>query len=263
MVDAHNAQTARLREATPERDGWRRRAKEFRPHRRVEEKDPAIDVILEHVRPEDAVLDIGAGGGRLAIPIARHCRKVVAVEPSEAMLAQLEAQAAELGVSNIRTVASTWKEAVVEPADIALCCHVYGLYNPESWVRKMEAHARRRVIVIMFHRPTPPNLHPLWVPVYGERRLQSPALSQFEGLLTEMRIQYEKTMLPERPDRGYADFDAALQRAARHLFLVPGSEKHRRLERALRESLVETPDGLQLRWAEPMLPGLVTWSTTR
>jgi len=263
MVDAQRAQTARLREATPERDGWRRRAKEFRPHRRVEEKDPAIDAVLEHVRPEDTVLDIGAGGGRLAIPIARHCREVVAVEPSEAMLAQLGAQVAELGVSNVRTVASTWEDAVVEPADIALCCHVYGLYGPEPWVRKMEAHARRRVIVIMFHRATPPNMHPLWAPVHGEKRLQTPALTHFERLLTEMGIRYEKTMLPDRADRGYADFDAALSRAARHLFLVPGSEKHRRLERALRESLIETPDGLQLRWAVPMTPGLVTWTVTR
>jgi len=263
MVDAHRAQTERLREAVPERDAWKRRAREFRPHRRAEEKDPAIDAILGYVRPGDTVLDIGAGGGRLAIPIARCCAEVVAVEPSEAMLAQLEAQAAEAGVTNIKTVASTWEEAVVEPADIAMCCHVYGLYNPESWVRKMEASARRRVIVIMFHRSTPPNMHPLWEPVHGEKRLQTPALSHFERLLAEMGIDYDKTMLPERPDRGYADFDAALQRSTRHLFVVPGSEKQERLKQALRESLVETPDGLQLRWASPMMPGLITWTTVR
>ena len=264
MVEAHHAQTARLRETPLQADMWRRRARDFRPHRSAEERDPALDAILEHVRPEDAVLDIGSGGGRLAIPIARRCRELVAVEPSESMRTQLEGQAAAAGVSNVSIVASGWEEAVVEPVDVALCSHVlYGVMAPEPWIRKMEANARRRVMILMFHRPVPPNMHPLWEPVYGEKRLETPALAYLERLLMEMGIRYEKTMLPERPDRAYADFDSALQTGTRRLFLEPGGERQKRLEQVLRESLVETPAGLQLSWAEPMLPGLVTWTTGR
>jgi len=264
MVDAEHAQTARLREAPRQEDAWRGRAGEFRPHCRAEERDPAIDAVLEHVRPDDTVIDIGAGGGRIAIPVARHCRQVVAVEPSGAMRSQLEAQAAGAGVGNIMIVPSTWEDAAVEPADIVLCCHVlYAVREPELWVRKMAAKARRRVIVVMFHRPVPPNMHPLWEPVYGEKRLQLPAMAHFERLLQEMGIRYRKRMLPEREDRAYPDFDAALERAARHLYLLPGSSRYRRLEQVLKESLVETPGGLQLRWAQPMTPGLITWTTGR
>jgi len=264
MVEAHHAQTERLREVPPQRDAWTRRARDFRPHRSAEERDPALDAILEHIRPEDTVLDIGSGGGRLAIPVARRCREVVAVEPSESMRAQLEGQAAAADVSNVSIVASGWEEAVVEPADVALCSHVlYGVMAPEPWIRKMGDSVRRRVMILMFHRPVPPNMHPLWAPVYGETRLETPALAHLERLLSEMGIRHEKTMLPERPDRGYADFDSALQTATRRLFLEPGGERQKRLEQVLRESLVETPRGLQLSWAEPMLPGLVTWTTGR
>jgi len=263
MVEAEHAQTARLRGVEPGSDHWKGYSRRFRAQRDHEEMDPATAGILEHVRPEDTLMDVGAGGGRLTIPIAQHCRHVVAVEPSEAMRAQLEAQAAEHGVTNITVVPSTWEEAEVDPVDILLCCHVmYAVFEPEQWVRKMSAHAKREVVVLLFHRPVPPNMHPLWEPVHGEKRLELPAMAQFEKLLAEMGIDYEKRMLPEREDRGYADLEEAVERGTRRLFLEPGSEKQQRLEQALRESLVETPAGLQFSWAQPMMPGLITWTPT-
>jgi len=50
------------------------------------------------------VLEIGAGTGIFTLPIARHCREVVAVDISRNMLEILEKKAAHEGVANIRTV---------------------------------------------------------------------------------------------------------------------------------------------------------------
>lgn len=50
------------------------------------------------------VLEIGAGTGIFTIPIARHCREVVAVDISRNMLEVLAKKAAKEGVTNIRTV---------------------------------------------------------------------------------------------------------------------------------------------------------------
>ena len=47
------------------------------------------------------VLDIGAGTGRVAIPLARHGCHVVAVEPATAMLAELRAKASETDVLGV------------------------------------------------------------------------------------------------------------------------------------------------------------------
>jgi SAM-dependent methyltransferase len=52
-----------------------------------------------------AVLDIGCGAGQLTIPLARHARAVVAIDPVAGMLARGRDAAAAAGVSNI-----TWLE---------------------------------------------------------------------------------------------------------------------------------------------------------
>lgn len=51
------------------------------------------------------VLDLGCGTGQIAIPIARHCAEVVAVDPQPAMLEHGRAAAAAAGCGNV-----TWIE---------------------------------------------------------------------------------------------------------------------------------------------------------
>lgn len=46
------------------------------------------------------VLDIGAGTGRIAVPLAQRGRTITAVEPSSGMLQQLNAKAIRAGVAN-------------------------------------------------------------------------------------------------------------------------------------------------------------------
>src|SRR5262249_53694655 len=81
-------------------DFWRARAKPSRapaapPAAPTREAWPAL------TGPDDDVTDGGAGGGGIAIPLSRRCRRVVAVEPSPAMRAVLEDEIARHGVRNI------------------------------------------------------------------------------------------------------------------------------------------------------------------
>ena len=52
------------------------------PHRTDE---PLLDVLRALVRPDETWIDVGAGGGRYALPIALLARRVYAVEPSAGM----------------------------------------------------------------------------------------------------------------------------------------------------------------------------------
>ena len=46
-------------------------------------------------------LDVGAGGGRYALPLALAVREVVAIDPSPSMLGALSEDAAADGIENI------------------------------------------------------------------------------------------------------------------------------------------------------------------
>ena len=61
------------------------------------------------VRPEDSVLDIGAGMGGDSLRFAASCRRVTALELSGACLAVLRRRAERLGIGNVETVQQPWE----------------------------------------------------------------------------------------------------------------------------------------------------------
>jgi ubiquinone/menaquinone biosynthesis C-methylase UbiE len=67
------------------------------------------------------VLEIGAGTGIFTIPIARHCREVVAVDISRNMLGLLEKKAAGEGVNNIRTILCDVEKSQPEGTFSVIC----------------------------------------------------------------------------------------------------------------------------------------------
>jgi ubiquinone/menaquinone biosynthesis C-methylase UbiE len=69
----------------------------------------------------DRVLEIGAGTGIFTIPIARHCREVIAVDISRNMLGLLEKKAADEGVTNIRTILCDVEKSPPEGAFSVIC----------------------------------------------------------------------------------------------------------------------------------------------
>src|SRR5712692_4986170 len=81
LYEARTDQQARLRA----RDGdfWGGRAETFA--RRIDAPDATLGVIMGKLRPDDVLLDVGAGAGRYAIPVAGHVKELVALEPSKGM----------------------------------------------------------------------------------------------------------------------------------------------------------------------------------
>lgn len=264
-VRAEHEQAERVRGLKNDSDYWQPFAHRFTPQREGEGgRDPSVDALLELVHPGDTVLDVGAGGGRIAIPLAAKCRHVVAVEPSEAMRNRMAEQAKRWGVKNLTIVASNWEEAEVGPADIAVCSHVlYTVADPVLFIRKLGAHARRLVAVIMFEQPAMASFFPLWLKVHGEERLALPALAEFTALLEEMGVRYKRTRLPLREPRGFESVEQAISESAARLFVSEGTPQATRLEKAVREALVPRDGMLKFHWGVPQKPWLVTWMTGR
>ena len=259
MVEAEHAQSERMREDSPPDDHWQTSAHHFRADPRRSD-DPLVERLLQEVGPHHTLLDVGAGAGRLALPLALRCREVIAVEPSPSMASLLLQLAAEHDIHNVSLVQAKWEEAEVDPADIVLCAHVlYTAGDIVPFVRKLEIHGRNRVLIVLFRAPPQTHIYPLWKQVHGEDRLPLPGLPQLRDVLRELDIDARVEMLPQRPRPGFDSSDEAMDELGRRLFLGTASPKRDVLERLLPDILEDIDGQLRIKGTRPLEAGLVSW----
>ena len=70
----------------------------------VDHSDDIATLQAHGLNSESVVVDMGAGTGLFALQLAPHCRRVVAIDVSDAMLAVLERELERTGVTNIEAV---------------------------------------------------------------------------------------------------------------------------------------------------------------
>ena len=260
MILEEHAQTDRIRGPRPD-DHWTEYARNFKddPHRTGDEM---VDALRGMLSSDETLIDVGAGGGRLALPLALACRWVYAVEPSPSMCAVLRETAGEYGIANVSVIEQTWADASVEPADVALSSHVvYVIQEIEPFVRKMESHARRLVQCVVFQSHPMAAMSGLWQEVHGEARLALPSLPEFLPVLEELGIRPEITELEPRFQQGFDSPEQARDTLVRRLYVRPETAGMDRLERLLDQSVVEVDGAWRIRDAQPVRPCIVTWET--
>ena len=232
--------------------------------------DPVLAAILSLARPGDVWLDVGAGAGRYALPIARRVRRVVAVDPSESMLGALAAGMAAHGISNVDTFAGRWPpdpdlrvRLGPDPiADVALIAHVgYDIAEIGPFLDALEGAARRECVAVLMDQGPATVAAPFWPVVHGEERIPLPALTQFVELL-EARGSAPSVQLVKDERRRWADREELLGFLRRQLWTVAGSPADGRLVEALGRHATDSGDGtVELRDAKPLNIGVVTWSS--
>ena len=262
MVRVEHAQSDRMRGVRPA-DTWNQFAAQFKadPHRT---DDRTVEALRARLNPGETLMDIGAGGGRLALPLALNCSTVTAVEPSPSMCAVLRETASEYGIENVSIVESGWLDADVQPADVALCSHVvYVIEDIGAFVRKMDSHARRLVMAIVFQASPLSLVYGLWERVHGEKRHALPSLPHFLPVLDELDIQPQVTELDQQPPRTFSSIEEAREAVARWLYIAPETGAMDRLEQELVDALREVDGAWQIEGAQPSRPNIVSWETGR
>jgi SAM-dependent methyltransferase len=260
-VRANRAQAERLREGDPPRDFYAAVASDFRANpRRTDE--PALDLLRSLVKPGETWLDIGAGGGRYALPLALLARDVIAVEPSEGMRSVLRDGMAEHGISNVDIVPARWPMEAAPTADVALMAHIgYDIEEIDAFLDAMESCSRRLCVAVLV-TPSPPHLaEPFWPPIHGEARVPLPALTEFLVLLLARGRLFD-LRLYEREPLAHAERDAPLRWLYQQLFVAPDTAKGRRLASLAREAITSRGGRWALSW-DPGAVGIVTWRPRR
>jgi SAM-dependent methyltransferase len=256
-VSANREQAERLREGSPPRDFYAAVASDFRANpRRTDE--PALELLRALVQPGETWLDIGAGGGRYALPLALLAKRVIAVEPSEGMRGVLQTGMAEHGISNIELVAERWPMRNAPTADVALMAHIgYDLEEIGPFLDAVEASARRLCVAVLV-TPSPPSpAEPFWPPIHGEARVSLPGLTEFLHLLLARGRLFELRLCARDP-LAHADRDGPLRWLYQQLFVAPDTTKGQRLAALAREAITSRNGRWALSWS-PVPVGLVSW----
>ncbi len=237
--------------------GWYRRAAE-----RGDYAARVLDAIGPRLDACETALDVGAGCGALAVPLARRLHTVTALEPSPAMADGLRGWASEAGLGNVTVVEAAWGEAEVRPHDLVLCAHVGGLLRAHSaFLREVGRIARRLVVLVrdltaarggedkFFFRELYPVL--LGRP-YPRRR----GADDLVAALRARGVCPRVTEIAYRSDQPFADLDEACDFWMTYLGLSdPGARAY--LAAFLRERLVRR-DG---EWIAPFrkTAAVITW----
>jgi SAM-dependent methyltransferase len=233
------------------------------PRRRGEE---ALDALLALTEPGDRWLDIGAGAGRYALPLALRVVEVIAVEPSASMRNALRTGKAEHGLDNLRIVAGAWPDALDglgEPpvAEVALVAHVgYDIEDIGPFVEAMERAAGRLCVAMLTDRSPASVADPFWPIVHGMERVPLPALPELAELL-RARGRRTEIQRVERAPRTFDSLDALATFVRRQLWIAEDGEKEQRFRSALADMARERDDdGWTLATPPVGAIGLLTWS---
>ncbi len=269
-VRANADQVERVREIPDGRDFYATVSRTFLADP-AREGDPVLDALLALARPNDTWLDIGAGAGRYALPLARHVRQVVALDPSTSMLAALRDSMAGDDVGNVHVVQGRWPSdpalrTTLGPdplADVALIAHVgYDVVDIVAFVDAMEATARRQCVAVLMSESPASIAAPFWPLVHGEERVGLPAMDDFVELLTARGARPAVSgVAAER--RRWADDQELLAFLRRQLWTLPGSAADARLlEAAATLAATDADGGLVIRGGRALDIGIVAWSPT-
>ncbi len=233
------------------------------PRRTGEE---ALDALIALAEPGDRWLDIGAGAGRYALPLAIHVDEVIAVEPSASMRNALRTGKAEHGLANLRIVAGAWPDALAElgdppVADVAFVAHVgYDIEGIGPFLDAMEEAAGRMCVAMLTDQSPASVADPFWPIVHGVERIPLPALPDLAELL---RARGRKTEIQrvERSPRTFDSFDGLATFIRRQLWIADDGEKEQRFREALSIMARERDDdGWTLATPPVGSIGILTWT---
>jgi SAM-dependent methyltransferase len=227
--------------------------------------DPVLEVLLEIARPGETWLDIGAGAGRFALPLALRVGEVIALDPSAGMLDALQAGMERHGIRNVWPIHARWPidpgVAPVPRADVALIAHLgHDVEAIGAFLDAMEDAAGRLCVAVMTERAPSASVGQFWPVVHGEEHVELPALGEFLAVL-ESRGRNPSLTYERRRPRQFASRTALLAWLRNQLFVVAGSAADWRLVAEAERRIVPAEDGsVRLAPEIESRVGVATWS---
>jgi SAM-dependent methyltransferase len=261
QVKTNRDQAERWREGTAAADFYAPTAAIFKVDLRRQD-EAALNYLKSLTHPDDRWLDIGAGGGRYALPLALLVREVVAVDPSQSMLGILQASMQEHQIRNIRLLENRWPFENPPRGDVALISHVgYDIEDIGPFLEAMELSASRLCVAVFRDSAPSSAAEPYWPLIHAEKREPLPALREFLSLQLARGALCEVKLIPgDQPGR--PDRERRLAFLRQQLFIQPGGQKDLLLQRIVDREMAESESPIG-PGEIPARLGIVSWTPVR
>lgn len=167
------------------------------------------------IPPGSSVLDIGAGPGTLAVPLAKEGCRVTVVEPSQPIKQAMDEYRRYLQVdAEIGVIPAVWED--VDPENLGTYDYVISSFalsvpNLKEALAKMHQAAGKEVHIFWFMNDTSWDVTytRLWESLHGEKYWAKPKADVVWNCLYQMGIYADIAVYPMRDERGYPDLRAA------------------------------------------------------
>ena len=166
--------------------------------------------------PQSRVLDIGAGPGTLAIPLAQKVAHVTAVEPAEGMSCVMREKMAEFAVQNITVVQKRWEDVDVDedlqpPYDVVIASFSLGMPDIRSAIEKMVNVSSKYVYLYHFAGETSWDRQwsELWPKLHGRAYQTAPKCDVLYNVLYQMGIYPHIRVFRLEHNQRYTSLDEA------------------------------------------------------
>ena len=181
--------------------------------------DARVKTTIEslHLTPESRVLDIGAGPGTLAIPLAPRVRDVTAIEPGAGMLGILRDHVKREGITNITCIQKRWED--IDPDrdlsgtyDVVIASLSLTMHDIKEALLKMDAVSSRYVYLFWFvNSPFWEKMYDnLWQPLHGVPYFPGPKADCLWNVLFQQGIYANVEMLPLAKEYRFSSRDEML-----------------------------------------------------
>lgn len=230
-------------------------------------RDPFLAHVAEKVYPRMTVLDVGAGTGRFAIPLARQSYRLVAAEPNAASRQLLIDNCAAAQLDNVRIVASPWPDALTEVgvglADITICSHVlYPISVIQPFVNALEQATQSGGLLFIYLRAGQSGdyMQELWQELYDEPLTPQPDYLDAYNVLAQIGIAANITMVKTGLRWRFDSLDDAVAIYQDRLGIHPSDNvRLRQLRHRLRDLLIEEDNALLIGSRTATKSAIIWW----
>lgn len=241
-------------------EAWNRMATEYDRDMEHSNRIRFVDKIARH-KPE-TILDVGAGTGVFAVPLAKQGRRVVAVEPSTGMLDILKNKAKEYNLTNIECINKRWEEVSSDELiginngkyDVVVSSHaLYYITNLHNSFKKMNDVSKGYIYLLIEAAQNNADASAyakLWERLHKKPMPTYPDYACLYMVLREIGIHPNIEMLGTSAKRDVTSTDEVIERWKDYLDL--GGEPTEDQRAAIREYLsgkIKEEDGkLYMEW---------------